>query len=78
MDDIRRATDIFATLYESTGGGDGYVSLEVNPDMANLTEETFQEAKRLWGVVDRKNLMIKIPATKAGIPAIRRADCRHI
>lgn len=71
--DIRRATDIFASLYESTNGGDGYVSLEVNPDMANLTEETIQEAKRLWALVDRKNLMIKIPATKAGIPAIRQA-----
>lgn len=78
VDDIRRATDIFARLYEKTEGGDGFVSLEVNPDLANQTKETFLEAKRLWGVVDRKNLMIKIPATEAGIPAIRRAIAEGI
>ena len=73
VDDIRRATDLFADLYAETAGGDGYVSLEVNPDLAHKTEETFQEAKRLWDLVDRKNLMVKIPATEAGIPAIRQA-----
>ena len=78
VDDIRRATDMFADLYTKTNGGDGFVSLEVNPDLANMTEETFQEAKRLWKFVDRKNLMIKIPATEAGIPAIRRAIAEGI
>lgn len=73
VDDIRRATDIFASLYDETNGGDGYVSLEVNPDLAYETEETINEAKRLWKLVDRKNLMVKIPATEAGIPAIREA-----
>lgn len=73
VDDIRRATEIFAGVYDTTDGGDGFVSLEVNPDLANETEETQQEAKRLWALVDRKNLMIKIPATEAGIPAIRQA-----
>lgn len=73
VDDIRRATDLFAELYKETAGGDGYVSLEVNPDLAHKTEETLKEAKRLWKLVDRKNLMVKIPATEAGIPAIRQA-----
>lgn len=71
--DIRQATDLFADFYHSTGGKDGFVSLEVNPDLANNTEETISEAKRLWGLVDRPNLMIKIPATEEGIPAITAA-----
>ena len=71
--DIRWACDLFADVYESTNGGDGFVSLEVNPKMANLTEKTCQEAKRLWELVGRPNLMVKIPATKEGIPAIKRS-----
>ena len=54
-------------------GGDGYVSLEVNPYLANDTTNTVSEARRLWNLVDRPNLMVKIPATKAGIPAIQQA-----
>jgi transaldolase len=73
VNDIRWACDLFADLYKLTNGGDGFVSLEVNPKMANLTEETCQEAKRLWQLVDRPNLMVKIPATKEGIPAIERS-----
>jgi transaldolase len=73
VEDIRQAADLFAGIYESTGGGDGFVSLEVNPDLANNTEETLSEAKRLWALVDRPNLMIKIPATKEGLPAITAA-----
>ncbi|MBT8198006.1 MAG: transaldolase [Acidimicrobiia bacterium] len=68
--DIQRAADAFAGVYEETDGLDGYVSLEVSPHLAHDTETTISEAKRLWGVVDRPNLMVKVPATPAGIPAI--------
>jgi transaldolase / glucose-6-phosphate isomerase len=73
IEDIRAAADLFLPLYEQTQGGDGYVSLEVSPNLANDTQGTLAEAKRLWQAVSRKNLMVKIPATKAGIPAIREA-----
>ncbi|HSH02416.1 MAG TPA: transaldolase [Anaerolineae bacterium] len=69
--DIQQACDAFASLYEEADGGDGLVSLEVSPDLANDTEGTIAEAKRLWATVNRPNLMIKVPATEAGIPAIR-------
>jgi len=73
VDDIRAAADLLRPLYDQTNGSDGYVSLEVNPTLAYETEETLSEAKRLWAWVDRPNLMIKIPGTKAGLPAIRQA-----
>lgn len=73
VEDIRAAADLFQDLYEATDGGDGYVSLEVNPTLANNTDETCDEAQRLWELVDRPNLMVKIPATKEGIPAIQRS-----
>jgi transaldolase / glucose-6-phosphate isomerase len=73
IEDIRAAADLFRPLYEETLGGDGYVSLEVSPYLANDTERTVAEAGRLWNLVDRPNLMVKIPATLAGIPAIRKA-----
>jgi transaldolase / glucose-6-phosphate isomerase len=72
IEDIRAAADLFRPLYEETEGGDGYVSLEVSPYLANDTHGTISEAKRLWNLVERPNLMVKIPATMAGIPAIRR------
>lgn len=71
--DIQAAADFFLPLYGSTDGGDGYVSLEVNPDLAHDTDATINEAQRLWDVVMRPNLMVKIPATKAGLPAIQRS-----
>ena len=71
VEDIQAAADLFLPLYEQTHGGDGFVSLEVSPFLANKTRETISEAKRLWKTVNRPNLMIKIPATPAGIPAIR-------
>lgn len=71
--DIRAATDIFRSLYDASGGGDGYVSLEVSPHLARDTEGTCRDAERLWSAVDRPNLMIKIPATREGLPAIRRS-----
>lgn len=71
--DIQAAADLFRPLYERTEGGDGYVSLEVNPHLAYDTAKTVQEAQRLWETVQRPNLMVKIPATEAGVPAIRDA-----
>jgi transaldolase / glucose-6-phosphate isomerase len=73
IEDIRAACDLFSPLYEETNGGDGYVSIEVSPDVAQDTEATLAQAEQLWARVRRPNLMVKIPATKAGIPAIRRA-----
>lgn len=73
IEDIRSACDAFTPLYEETNGGDGYVSLEVSPDVAGDTEKTVAQAEQLWVRVARPNLMIKIPATEAGIPAIRKA-----
>lgn len=71
--DIQATADLLLPLYKETGGADGYVSLEVSPYLANDTAGTLAEAKRLWQVVNRPNLMIKIPATKAGIPAVAAA-----
>lgn len=73
VEDIRAATDLFSPLYEQTNGGDGYVSIEVSPFLAGDTEATTAQAQQLWARVARPNLMVKIPATPAGIPAIRRA-----
>lgn len=71
--DIQAATDLFRPLYDETNGGDGYVSLEVSPYLARDTQTTLVEAKRLWAAVDRPNLMIKIPGTEQGLPAITGA-----
>jgi transaldolase len=68
--DIRMAADILAPVYRASNGSDGFVSLEVSPHLANDTADTEAEAHRLWRAVDRRNLMIKVPATAAGIPAI--------
>jgi transaldolase / glucose-6-phosphate isomerase len=70
IQDIRRCADILRPVYERTDGYDGYVSLEVNPNLAYDTEGTVMEARRLSSMVDRPNVMIKVPATPAGIPAI--------
>ena len=73
IEDIRAACDLFSPLYEETNGGDGYVSIEVSPTIAHDTEATTAQAQQLWARVARPNLMVKIPATKEGVPAIRRA-----
>lgn len=73
IEDIQAATDLFLPLYEKTGGGDGFVSLEVSPTLAHDTGKTLAQALELWQRVNRPNLMIKIPATKAGIPAVQDA-----
>ena len=69
-EDIRRGCDVLRPVYDANNGGDGFVSLEVGPHLAHDTEGTIAEAKRLHADVDRPNLMIKVPATPAGIPAI--------
>ena len=72
VEDIQAACDLFLPLYNETSRGDGYVSIEVSPYLAHETDKTIEQAKALWERVDRPNLMIKIPATKEGIPAIRK------
>jgi len=72
-EDIQNALDLFRPVYDRTDGRDGYVSLEVSPLIANDTQSTVEEAKRLFAAVNRPNAMIKIPATEAGIPAIEEA-----
>lgn len=69
-DDVRSAADVFRPVFDETGGVDGRVSIEVSPDLAHDTEATVAEAKKLWAAVDRPNILIKIPATLAGLPAI--------
>ncbi len=70
--DVQGAADLLRDVYGETEGRDGYVSLECSPYLANDTEATINEAHRLWRAVGRRNLMVKVPATPAGIPAIRR------
>src|SRR5215218_8837378 len=71
--DVQLACDVLRPVYDQTGGVDGYVSLEVAPRLAHDTEGTLEQARQYWELVDRPNVMIKIPATDAGIPAIEQA-----
>src|SRR6187455_2742243 len=71
--DVRWACDVMRPAYDASGGMDGRVSIEVDPRLAHETERSIAEARQLWWLVDRPNLFIKIPATKAGLPAI--AQC---
>jgi transaldolase len=73
IEDIRGAADLFRPLYDSTRGGDGYASFEVSPLLAHDTSATIAEARRLWRAVDRPNVLIKIPGTTEGLPAITEA-----
>ncbi len=70
--DVRGAADLFASVYEASEGTDGFVSLEVSPTLARDTTGTLTEARRLWHVVNRPNLMIKVPGTREGWPAIEQ------
>ncbi len=70
IEDIQRAADLFRGIYDESDGGDGFVSLEVSPELALDTEGSMAEARRLWKAVDRPNVMIKIPGTAEGVPAI--------
>jgi transaldolase len=72
VQDIQEAADVFRSLYNSTQGQDGFVSLEVSPHLAHDSEQTIHEARDLWKKVSRPNVFIKIPATNEGIPAIRQ------
>jgi transaldolase len=71
--DERTVADLLRPIYERTNGQDGFVSIEVSPYLAQDTEGTLSEVRRFWQTIDRPNLMVKIPSTPAGIPAIRRA-----
>jgi len=70
--DIKRAADFFKLVYEETNGADGFVSIEVSPHLAHDTEGTIRQARELWDAINRKNVMIKIPGTAEGLPAIRK------
>lgn len=70
IEDIKAAADILRPVYDESDGGDGFVSLEVSPLLASDTDATVAEARRLWSAVDRPNLLIKVPATAEGVPAI--------
>ena len=70
--DIQMTADTLKEVYDRTGGTDGFVSLECSPLLANDTAGTIEEARRLWGLLDRNNVMIKIPGTQAGMPAIEQ------
>jgi len=70
--DVRESADVFRAAYDATNSRDGYASLEVPPDLANDTEATIREARRLFAALDRPNVMIKIPGTQAGLPAIQQ------
>jgi len=78
VEDIGRAADILKPVYDKTGGIDGYISLEVNPGLAYKTQETIDEADRLFKRLGRKNVMIKIPAAQEGLPAIEESIYRGI
>jgi len=69
-EDVRHAADLFRPVYDESNGRDGFVSLEVSPHLAYDTEQTIAEAQRLWTELDRPNVMIKVPATPEGLPAI--------
>jgi transaldolase / glucose-6-phosphate isomerase len=76
--DLRQAMDVLRPVYEDSEAVDGYVSMEVSPDLAHDTAGTVAEAQRLWAAVDRPNLMIKVPGTTEGIPAIRQLIAQGI
>jgi transaldolase len=70
--DVRDACDVMRPVYDGAGGTDGFISIEVNPELAARTDETIAEARQLWQSVARPNVMIKIPATNEGMPAVRQ------
>lgn len=73
INDVQRACDLFLPLFKSTDGGDGYVSLELDPTKADDSAASLQQAHELWKKVDRPNLMLKVPATEGGLPVIEEA-----
>jgi transaldolase len=78
LDDVRRAADLLRPSYDDSDGRDGFVSFECTPDLADDTEATIEQALELWGRLARPNVMIKVPATEAGIPAIEELAARGV
>jgi transaldolase len=76
--DVQRACDLFGGVYQATRGGDGYVSIEVSPGVANECGQTVQEALRLWKTVDRPNVLVKVPGTEQGALAVRDLTARGV
>ena len=72
VEDIRTAADFFRPVYDSTEGRDGFVSIEVAPTLARDTQRTIADAHRLWKEVDRPNILVKVPGTAEGLPAIEQ------
>jgi transaldolase len=78
LDDVRSAADLLRATYEQSGGTDGFVSFECTPDLAEETEATIEQALELWARLERPNVMIKVPATAAGVPAIEELTSRGV
>jgi transaldolase len=78
VSDIQRACDVLSPVYKNTNGNDGFVSIEVAPNLAFNYDATIKETRKLWKLVNRPNLMVKIPATQEGLPAIREAIAEGI
>ncbi|MGI8802062.1 MAG: nitrite reductase large subunit NirB [Solirubrobacteraceae bacterium] len=78
IQDVQEAADVLRSVYDSSGGADGFVSLEVDPDLAFFTDRTLDQAREYWGRVARPNAMIKIPGTPEGLPAIEQATYEGI
>jgi transaldolase len=78
LEDVRRAADLLRPSYDASAGRDGFVSFECTPDLADDTPGTIEQAVELWGRIARENVMIKVPATDAGIPAIEELTARGI
>ena len=74
VEDIRAATDLFRPIYDSLQGADGFVSLEVSPELAHDTQATIEQARHLFAAVDRPNVMIKVPGTPAHTPPERTGE----
>lgn len=78
LEDIRRAAKVLRPVYDATGGEDGFVSFECTPDLADDTDATIAQALQLWGTLGLRNVMIKVPATAAGVPAIEELTTRGV
>jgi transaldolase len=78
MEDVSRAADMLTPVYEKSGGQDGFVSIEVSPDLAYDTEKTIAEAKLLFATIGKKNILVKVPATLPGLPAIERLTAEGV
>ena len=78
LEDVRGAAELLRPVYDRSGGGDGFISFECTPDLADDTEATIEQALDLWGRLDLPNVMIKVPATAAGVPAIEELTARGV